>query len=108
MLGRGALGQLNGVYVVAISIKPGPATAASPIDPAAVADILWVNVRSEDRIEYIKSGAGPSGVDIVVFLHSDGLLTASQTAHAVCLRALGGSPEFRHWAVDSLSTSVLS
>ena len=102
------------MYAVAIAIQPGPAAAPCRIDAIAVADILWANALPQDRLEHIKSGAGPdsgpagAGVDIVLFLHAEDLLTAGQCALAVCLRALGSSPELRNWDLVSLSTNILS
>jgi hypothetical protein len=101
------------MYAVAIAIQPGP-EPLSPVPcriaPATIADVLWVNTYPEDRVEHIRSGAGPggAGVDIVVFLHADSLLTAGHVAGVLCRRALESSPGLAGWVVVSVSMNALS
>jgi hypothetical protein len=107
------------MYAVAIAIQPGPEAAtpgpaATPpvprrIEPSAFADVLWANTLPEDRVEHIRTGAGPggAGVDIVVFLHASDL-TAGHVVGVLCRRTLAASPGLVGWLVASVSMNALT
>jgi hypothetical protein len=99
------------VYVLAVTVAPGPDAPHRDLDPEILDTVIRASARPDDRLAHVRSGTGlgleGDAAGIVMFANADSFLQAIVTARRLCDRAIEACPELVGWLVRHVDSHTL-